>query len=681
MVELFNWTSYRGSHIFNFYTSNNRNGYAIFGENSRGKTSFTDAIQWAMYGEAWTKAIIDSDRRERKKRRPLVSVDETDDPLLNLHAFRNNEYEMMVKIIFDHDGDRWTLARTASANRKTPTSDKDMGTYLRLERKESDTILEKAEAQDFIDTLLPKNIRRFFFIDGESVNEYRALIASTEENLEIRKNIEDILNFPILKRGISDLNDVKQRYVTDLSRIASDTKKNRRLIVRIEEYEAAIDGIKRMMKKATSERDKAEEVITDLENKLSSFASSEALIERRKGIIRQLESKESELENLYVQRKEENQNLWLSLIQTRLLEVIEKIEPQLQEYSETQHRISTLSNKISHLSGILEGDKTPCPTCGSLPHLRDEKERESDLESITAMTEESKILQESMDSQKSDIKRYNSLQKFRTTSRLKISERQEAKIGELMGSIDRLKEDKDEVDDMLKDIKQELISEMNASLKTAREGRASQVSRLRRHQNEIDDIVANKSKLARNLIGSDGSKESLIASRKIEALAWLEELWTTVLDNYTQQVRTVIEERATQTFRELTNNPDGYSALALNNGFGLTILDSNKKPVPAPSPGVQQIAAVSLIDALGRTSDIEFPILFDTPGASIDQEHRDNIIRYFWSKRDIQLIILAHSGEFRPDEVEEKHDGLLARTWELIFDGELNTTKVVPRVV
>ena len=663
------------------YTSNSRNGYAIFGENSRGKTSFTDAIQWAMYGEAWTKAIIDSDRKERKKRRPLVSAKETDDPLLNLHAFRNNEYDMMVKIIFDHDGDRWTLARTASANGNTATSDKDMGTYLRLEQKESDTILEKAEAQDFIDTLLPKNIRRFFFIDGESVNEYRALIASTEENLEIRENIEDILNFPILKRGISDLSEVKQRYITDLSRITMDTKKNRRLGERIEEYDVAIDGIRKMMKKATSDRDEAVEEIDDLENQLSSFTSAEALIERRKGIIQQLESKKSELDELYIQRKEENQNLWLSLVQTRLLEAIEEIEPQLQTHSETQHRISTLSNNISHLSSILEGDKTPCPTCGSMPHLRDEKERKSDLESITEMKEEKEILQESMNSQKSHIERYNSLQTFRTVPRLKFSERQEERIGDMIGSIDRLNEAKDEVDDMLKDIEQELISELTSSLKTARERRASQVSRLKRHQIEIDEIVTKKSKLARDLIGSDGSRESLIASRKIEALAWLEELWTTVLDNYTQEVRNVIEERATQTFRELTNNPDGYSALALNSGFGLTILDSNNHPVPSPSPGAQQVAAVSLIDALGRTSDIEFPILFDTPGASIDQEHRDNIIRYFWSKRDIQLIILAHSGEFRPDEVEKDHGGLLARTWELIFDGELNTTKVIPRVV
>ena len=64
-VELYNWTSYwnspqgKGSqaHVFGFNSDSGRNGYAIFGENSRGKSSFTDAIQWLLYGRAWTKPV------------------------------------------------------------------------------------------------------------------------------------------------------------------------------------------------------------------------------------------------------------------------------------------------------------------------------------------------------------------------------------------------------------------------------------------------------------------------------------------------------------------------------------------------------------------------------------------------------------------------------------------------
>ena len=95
---------------------------------------------------------------------------------------------------------------------------------------------------------------------------------------------------------------------------------------------------------------------------------------------------------------------------------------------------------------------------------------------------------------------------------------------------------------------------------------------------------------------------------------------------------------------------------------------------------MMQVAAISLIDALGTMSDIEFPILFDTPGASIDQTHRENIVKHYWTERDSQFVIIPSSGEYRMDEVEVAYDHLLARTWELDFDDKSNKTKVINRV-
>ena len=37
------------------------------------------------------------------------------------------------------------------------------------------------EAQEVLNAILPQSIMRFFFIDGESVDDYRSLIASTKE--------------------------------------------------------------------------------------------------------------------------------------------------------------------------------------------------------------------------------------------------------------------------------------------------------------------------------------------------------------------------------------------------------------------------------------------------------------------------------------------------------------------
>lgn len=266
MVELLNWASYKGLHAFDFSSTKNRNGYAIFGNNSRGKTSFTDAVKWVMYDEAFTKPVMGTDGKEIRKRRPLVSARQEDNPLLNVHSFREGVYDLMVRIVFSHEGTVWTLARVVAPDTPIVGTDKDLGSYLSLS-SETETH-ENDQAQDFINNLLPKDINKFFFIDGESVNEYRALIANTEQNLEIRKNIEDILNFPILKRGAADLKEVTERYMTKLSKLSKDTNKNRIRREKIDKLEGEIAQAKSYMAESQKELKKAEKEHDTIESKL-----------------------------------------------------------------------------------------------------------------------------------------------------------------------------------------------------------------------------------------------------------------------------------------------------------------------------------------------------------------------------------------------------------------------------
>ena len=259
-VQLYNWTSYWNTpvgeegfqpHQFGFSSDSNRNGYAIFGENSRGKSSFTDAIQWVLFGEAWTKPISQDGRQIKRTKRPLVGHPEDQvDPLLNTHAFLSGHYEFFVVITIEHNGVEYTITRSVGPRRKTVKSDSDMEVSLSIKNKDSGSTLEGAEAQDFIESeILPKNLSRFFFIDGESIAEYRALIASKDENLALRRNIEDILNFPILKRGIPDLDGIAGTYIDKLADLDKSKKRNRRLKEKIDDLSEKIKSKEKMIQR------------------------------------------------------------------------------------------------------------------------------------------------------------------------------------------------------------------------------------------------------------------------------------------------------------------------------------------------------------------------------------------------------------------------------------------------
>ena len=679
-VELKNWASYKGMHEFDFSSKSNRNGYAIFGENSRGKTSFTDAIQWAMYGEAFTKGVMGSDGKEVRERRPLVSARQEDNPLLNVDSYRDGQFDLMVRIRFDHKGKSWTLARVVAPDSPlVVTSDKNMDSFLNLISHEEN--LENKDAQEFIDNMLPKGINKFFFIDGESVNEYRALIANTEKNLEIRRNIEDILNFPILKRGIADLKTVTDRFVTQLNKLSKDTKRNRILKKKIDANTIAITETKEFLEKDKIELVSATKEFNEIETKLGMLKETETLIERQRGNRKLISSSQVNLANTYNYLKKENKNLWLYLLQPALQDKIETLAPELEKLSGIRSKISSSQNRSLYLQETHRGDKTHCPTCLQMPEPRDAKQIQKEVKELEAIVRDIEHLNEELSGHENASKLYNSLQKFNTTSRLDIVEEYEGSIGTLQGGIDQLEEEQNELKSMLDGLDDEEIKQLKNKLNLLQDIKLKKAALIRHHENKIAEYMQENSLHSKELIGSDGSNESLILGKKIKALHCMLELWSTVTNEYTQETRTVIEKRATETFRILTNNPKGYNKLELNSGFGVKILDSDGYVVPAPSPGAQQVVAISLIDALRQTSDIEFPILFDTPGASIDKVHRDNIIKHFWSKRDEQLIILAHSGEFRPDEVEKDNKELLARTWQLDFNSGINSTVVTPRLV
>jgi DNA sulfur modification protein DndD len=635
-----------------------------------------------LFGEAWTKPISQDGRQIKRTKRPLVGHPKDQvDPLLNTHAFLNNHYEFFVVITIEHNGVEYTITRSAGPRRKTVKSDSDMEVTLSINDKDSGSILEGDEAQDFIETeILPKNLSRFFFIDGESIQEYRALIASKDENLALRRSIEDILNFPILKRGIPDLDDVGGLYIDNLADLDRSKKRNRRLSEKIKVLSTQIKAKEKMRDTAEKLQKEAVESLEELHDEMEKHGSSEKLIAQRKGTSMIAKSSKGNLERAYQDRRRDNQELWINILQPSLKEAIAEIEPMIRANEEIRENIADLKRDMQYLEGLLEDDSTLCPTCGQHPLPRDAEAKKIDAKELRKLGKTMKGLRVRLNSERELGNQFRALERFVCLSRLGVILEHTNRINETRGRLKESEGTMREIDEALDGIDEEAISKLRVDIRALQREEANHGGKVRRYQNDIDELVSERSGFSRDLIGGEGTAESRVLNRKILALDWIKEIWSGVLDEYSQKTRQDVEKLASDTFRQLTNNPDGFSRMVLNENFGLTVLDAEGLPVQASTPGMMQVAAISLIDALGIMSDIEFPILFDTPGASIDQTHRENIVKHYWTERDSQFIIIPSSGEYRIDEVEEAYDHLIARTWELDFDDKSNKTKVINRV-
>lgn len=696
-IQLYNWTSFwnapRGEegstpHFFSFKSDSNRNGYAIFGENSRGKTSFSSAVYWALYGEAWTIPVSEDGKSLTREKRPLVGhPNEENNPLLNTTSFREGNCNFYVVINFTHNGENYSLTRQAVAVKDTVISDDDMEVNLLIKNFDNKEEFFDLEAQEFIiSDILPKNLSRFFFLDGESITQYRALIASKVENIELRSNIEEILNFPILQRGIIDIREIKSEYSNKKFQLTKDKKKNRRLIKIIED--ANIDILAQDQIIVAQERSwkQADDMIASLEKELLLHTSSEALIAEKDVLSRNMPSQLGRLKNYYQRRKNENKELWLHLLQEKVKGELEKLDPMRTEIRKNNEKMMHLENQINHFKQLDQDEEnnvqTTCKLCNHTRVVeRTAEEKAEDLIKMNDHISRYDELKAQSGNENEIRERYDKIRNFKNISRISNINQNSSDIQQLDEEIRIANRRMHDIELLLDGIDEEGVKKLRVDIQDQVKLRSKAEIRKAQAEKKISDLQILISESIRGQIGDDGSDEEKLLDKKLRLLDWMEGMLSSVLNEYSQKTRIQVETIASKTFMSLTNNPEGLSGLTLNTSFGLTILDHEEFPVSNPTPGMMQCAAISLIDTLGKISNIEFPILFDTPGASIDQTHRNNIVSHYWTNRDVQFVIIPSSGEYRADEVESKYEEIIARTWELEFPkGSPNKTKVRNRM-
>src|SRR5690348_12987251 len=94
-VEIINFGPYRDEQVVTFSSSPAHPLVLIHGDNMRGKTSFLNAIRWALYGEA-------KDRFGKPV--PLTRI-------VNLDAANAGNWTMSVTLRFEVDGSQYELTR------------------------------------------------------------------------------------------------------------------------------------------------------------------------------------------------------------------------------------------------------------------------------------------------------------------------------------------------------------------------------------------------------------------------------------------------------------------------------------------------------------------------------------------------------------------------------------------
>jgi DNA sulfur modification protein DndD len=677
-IRLVNWQSYYGAGASAVTVSLRRkaNGLSnviVYGQNTRGKTALWEALRFALYGRVPKRMS----KLETKSFKPVVAADSAKEPLLNVSAFEEGRWTVGVELWFDVLGVKYFLDRKYQKrpNVDVPKSDGDMTMTVTLKNETTGTF--ESDPTAFLSARLPEELARFFMFDGERLEEYRELLQKRDD-VELRASIEAILRLPVLRDGTADFQVLKTENGKQLARFRKDLSGDKALRLAISRLEQDIEDNTTVLDGFRTERDAAKAEVDETKAWLRDNDQSKAAVEQVERYEQLAQRATDDIRKEHVAIKEFLPDVWRTILTPKLDEGVAGIDTDLMRQAAEEKEQVALEMQLAVLARQLAGD--PCMECG------------------TARLPPSSQVQAGLQAKQQEIlRRVDVIKETKVTpnpgemqARLRSLQRtrREANLEPLVSSemaILRAKKEKRDAEAKAQKARDLLSADARREVasKVAQQDEATkkvglleaEVERLEKTINGLQsDLNTKLSGLKSDGVKTPAHRRAEIAENLLDALITV---WESALETHRESMRAEVERVATDVFLTCSNNAQNYKRLAISNDFTISIINKSDKP-DLGSPGQWAVIAYSMLDALTRCAGIEFPMVIDTPGRSIDDEHLQNIFEHFFQSGR-QVILLPEGKELAPD-VGDKNFGHLCAATYCLNKNDRDHTEVVVRV-
>ncbi len=657
---------FRDLHTFDFSSSDGGNGFVIFSKNGRGKTTLFNAIQWCLFGNVFERSKIIEGRRVKGKRRPIVG--DHDEALMNFEAYeKDKKCQMSVTMIAEGEEGLIQVARTASSKTTLPREDDELKIDLTVVVGEESSS-NRTEAQEMIEKFFPNELSRFFFIDGEVLQEYVDLIKDSQVG-GIREDVEDVLRIPALTRGLGDLEDIVKEQE---SVVKAEVKRSRSASIeasRARKKESEIKGLDVQITSKQRVLDDAKMRFNQIEEEL--LDSNEAVEHITK--IRDLRSKEEALREVVIRSSKARvlgaKNAWKTLLWKKAGPVHSDLEKRLTRMQNSifqadslESQIRKLEEELSEWTGVCSHCNQPLGESGDnhKEHLKSQiLEKKSQIESLRGESGASANEMSAMIGQLVPLNPPHGTEEIIIGNERNWKEDRKT-LSNIREKIDKLEEKglKGVDEGKIFDLSEEK-GKLRLSIRTLEE----EIEEMQRHMGIL-------SSEAKRLSGNGPDSDTSSAKNDLETMRAMSKTIRDTVEKFREEARKEVEERASEAFRMVINAPEALTGVIIDPNFRARIAGSDGRAIRAPSSGQEVTMTLCVLDALRQTSGINAPIFFDTPARSLDEDHKKAQLEYFWKVRDNQFIIFPHSGEYRLDEVIQDFGGEICRAWELLWPND-----------
>jgi DNA sulfur modification protein DndD len=623
-ITLTNFRQFKGAQTFDLRSDSFKPVSLLFGANGAGKTTFLNAFTWALYGTL----SEDVEQQER-----LV----TDSVWRELPV--GDSVDVGVEVVFDHEGRDFRVLRRARV-RKESDQQRPASPEVQLWTTKPDGSSETVGApQETIYTILPRGVSRFFFFNGERIEN----LVKKGAYAEVQQDIKVLLDLEQVERALDHLPKVDRRLTADLKKHGGD---------KASEIQTDIDDLR---ERETSARDdlkvlegdlatltEERESVTDL---LRQHAAAKPIQTQRDAVSRELDEARAARDTALSERA--------TLIATRgFLAFTESLGDKTAAMAESLYQKGALPAPLKRefVDTLLADGACICGTplaehTAPWDHVKDWRQR-AGLQAVETAWQQLSGQIAPLSAARADLRDSLGL----------IMKR----IGIERDRVTRLEESKSELDGKLRDSRLEDVQQLEAkridldSRVSVKDQRIGSVKKeLEQTQREIEQKTKDRSKaeVTDELAAKARARSDLVQSVRRA----LEE----ILAIRSEDMRRRLDAELKTVFRSITHK--NYVP-TLSEGFELTLhkdVDGVQLPVPK-STGENQILSLSFVAAVsklareirqGRRAEGQspddagtYPIVMDAAFGSLDHDYQEAVSRAL-AQMAPQLVVLVSKSQ------------------------------------
>lgn len=646
-LELNNFRIYKGRNTIDLTTSESRNIIIISGENGFGKTTFLMSIVWCLYGKQMEQ-VDEMYKKEINAKRGGYNGYMSS--CLNKAAAANSTTKFSVSLTLtdlDLPGELECseIKITRSYDTKNPNGD-DL--LILFDGKQIDEVFptvpkeERIEAEEFFirERIMPIEIAKFFFFDAERIVAYAELDSSEQQKrlASAYSQVLGIQKYISLKETLSAIKDdyrkkgVNSKERDEFTKLSleienSDAIKN--------ELQNKISEINVDIKNYQDESDTIQERLL-LEGNTMTQEQLDEYRNKQKGFKEEMDNSQVGLKDLY-------NYIPFGLSGELFAQLVDQVKKEV-DYRQKKIQIDIAEEKTNDLLNDLDDESRDV----SFPidrkvrrfyedvvkklikkHFYDTSDEGgegfeelhglSDVQSNTLLSFVSKI----KGAQKDFTRLYDSYHRAKREYFLIEQQIRDAEARSESPFIVELREKKQELDEFIDHLQQELIDNL-AELKQ-----------------KSDQVIANKKQkelLASKIQVSDQFKE------KDRVMTDLIQSIDAFLIRFKEDRKQSLQKRILINLQRLLHKTDLVSNVQVfiqNDMVDITLIDkSNKKQdISDLSNGEKQMFSTALLSALVEETGLQFPVFIDSPLQKFDKNHSKNILEKFYPNVSKQVVL------------------------------------------